>query len=123
MCAPGNDEPVGAGTNPMRVARAVEAFFGEHAVASLRLPTGWFGRPYDNWHELSDVTVVGDVVVVRLDELQVLPLHAVTARIDGRTLQVTIHDGYWEWTSYGGTDRHHQQLGAGAVEFHAPFAR
>jgi hypothetical protein len=115
--------PVGTGTNASRIARAVEDFFGEHEVASLRLPTGWFGRPYDNWHELNEVTLEDDVVVVRIDEVQVLRLHAVTARVNGRALQVTIRDGYWEWTTYGGTDRHHQQLEAGVVEFHAPFAR
>ncbi len=112
-----------AGAETDRVARAIEDFFGEHEVASLRLPKGWFGRPYDNWHELNEVSIEDDLVVVRLDEVQVLRLHAVTAKVDGRALQITIGDGYWEWTSYGGTDRHHEQLEAGAVEFHPPFCR
>ena len=68
----------------------------------MRLPSGWFGRPYDNWHRLTDVTNEGDLVVVRLDVEQVLRLHVLGAAAEGRSLQVAVRDGTWEWTGYGG---------------------
>lgn len=105
------------------VAAAIERLFAEHEVASLRLPSGWFGRPYDNWHQLTDVTNEDDLVLVRLDLDQVLRLHVLGVAVQGRSLQIAVRGGTWAWTSYGGDDRHQEQVGAGTVEFHAPFAR
>ena len=34
-------------------ADRVRAFFATHQVAGLELPDGWFGRPFDNLHELT----------------------------------------------------------------------
>jgi hypothetical protein len=50
------------------IAEAVAMFFGNHEVASLKLPSGWFGRPYDNWHQLTKVSIERDLVLIRLDE-------------------------------------------------------
>ena len=58
------------------IVEAIDTFFAEHEVASLRLPSGWFGRPHDNMHQLSEVAIVGDYVLVTLDEKQVLTLDA-----------------------------------------------
>jgi hypothetical protein len=105
---------------PDRVAEAIRAFFAEYGVATLKLPSGWFGRPYDNWHPLTGASVAGEVVQVRLDEVQVLDLTVSTVALDGRILRIAIECGDWRWTSYGASDRHHEALNAGTVEFHAP---
>lgn len=102
------------------IADVVDAFFAEHDVASLRLPSGWFGRPHDNWHQLTEAAMNGDDLLVRLDERQVLSLDAEGTSSEGRVLRVAIRDGRWHWTEYGGDKDHDEVLGPGFVEFHAP---
>lgn len=105
------------------VAETVLAFFKEHEVASLRLPSGWFGRPHDNWHQLTEVSTEGGHVRVRLDETQLLTLKAEATSSEDRVLRVAIRGGRWDWTDYGGDQKHTEVLGRGDVEFHAPFHR
>ena len=107
--------------DPSAIAEAVSAFFAEHGVASLRLPTGWFGRPHDNWHELTGTTTEDENVLVRLDDKQVLTLQAEAGSPEERVLRVAIRGGRWDWTEYGGDQNHTEMLGSGSVEFHAPF--
>ena len=105
------------------IVDAIEAFFAEHGVASLHLPSGWFGRPHDNWHQLTEAATVGDEVRVRLDDKQVLTLDAEDGSVEERRLRVFIRGGRWQWTEYGGDTDHSEVLAVGAVEFHAPFHR
>jgi hypothetical protein len=46
----------------------VDAFFSRSGGASLKLPSGWFGRPHDNFHELTSATVVDSTLIIVLDE-------------------------------------------------------
>lgn len=107
--------------NPSDIADAVSSFFTEHEVASLRLPSGWFGRPYDNWHQLTGTATENESVLIRLDGKQVLTLQSEGVSSEGRVLSVVIHGGRWDWTDYGGDQEHSEVLGPGQVEFHAPF--
>jgi hypothetical protein len=119
-----NDERVSSASgNPSAIADAVSAFYAEHEVASLRLPSGWFGRPHDNWHQLTETTTEKENLLVRLGDKQVLTLQAEAVSSDDRVLRVTIRGGRWDWTEYGGDKEHTEVLGAGDVEFHAPFYR
>ncbi|MEQ4210153.1 hypothetical protein [Actinopolymorpha sp. B9G3] len=106
--------------NPTAIAAAVRTFFAEHEVASLRLPSGWFGRPYDNRHQLTETATEGSDMLVRLDDRQVLTLAAEGMSPEGRILRVTIRGGRWHWTEYGGDIEHDEVLGPGVVAFHAP---
>lgn len=110
-------------TTLVAIAKTVIAFFAEHEVASLRLPSGWFGRPHDNWHQLTEAATEGGAVLIRLDDQQVLTLKAEATSSEDRVLRVTIRGGRWDWTEYGGTRKHSEVLGRGVVEFHAPFHR
>lgn len=58
-------------------------------------------------------------VEIMLDDVQLLRLNATASSTEPRLLKITIQKGEWQWTSYGGTDRHFEQLQAGDVEFHA----
>ena len=107
--------------DPSAIAEAVSAFFAEHGVASLRLATGWIGRPHDNWHELTGTATEDENVPVRLDDKQVLTLQAEAVSPEDRVLRVAIRGGRWDWTEYGGDQNHTEMLGSGSVEFHAPF--
>lgn len=115
----GEDGCVPSSRSPSPIVEAIDAFFAEHDVASLRLPSGWFGRPHDNMHQLSKVALEGDHVLVILDGKQVLLLDAVGASQVGRVLSITIRSGRWDWVEYGGNDEHIEALGSGDVEFHA----
>src|SRR5689334_11307216 len=117
----GGDEPLSSSGNPTAIAGGLRAFFAEHEVASLRLPSGWFGRPYDNWHQLTETTREGSDVLVRLDDTQVLTLDAVAMSPEERVFRITIRGGRWRWTEYGADVEHNEALGHGVVEFHAPF--
>jgi hypothetical protein len=118
-----NDGRVTSSPDASTIADAVNAFFAEHEVASLRLPSGWFGRPHDNWHQLLGTATDGDDVLVHLDDTQVLTLDADGLSTDGRVLRVAIRGGRWRWTEYGGHNEHEEALEPGFVEFHAPFHR
>jgi hypothetical protein len=115
------DGPVTSSDIPSTVVEAISVLFAEHEVASLCLPSGWFGRPHDNWHQLSEVAIEGDDVLVRLDDRQVLRLTAEGTSLEGRVLRVMIREGRWDWTEYGGDQERSEALGPGNVEFHAPF--
>ena len=116
-----DDRVTSSSGDPSDIAEAVNAFFAEHEVASLRLPTGWFGRPHDNWHELTGSTAEDENVLVRLDDKQVLTLQVEAVSSLERVLRIAIRGGRWDWTEYGGDREHTEVLGPGDVEFHAPF--
>ena len=115
-----DDVPVATKQTPAAIAHDVRSFFADHEIASLRLPSGWFGRPHDNWHQLTEVKPDGEAVQVCLDETQILTLHAEGVSSEGLVLRVAITGGSWCWTEYGGDQEHNEILGAGRVEFHAP---
>ena len=103
--------------------RGVRDFFSEFGGASLQLPSGWFGRPFDNFHQLAGVRSTGAELEITLDDVQVLTLHIDGAAVhDGRVLSVPVLGGRWEWTGYGGSDRHTETVPAGEVRFHAPYS-
>lgn len=104
----------------LTIAEDIRSFFAQHEVASLRLPSGWFGRPHDNWHVLTEATSDELGVRVCLDQTQVLNLDAAQSSAEGRILRVVIRRGTWSWKGYGGDDQHDEVLGPGTVEFHAP---
>lgn len=100
----------------------IRNFFERHDVASMRLPGGWFGRPYDNWHQLSRVEFDGATLVITLDDVQVIRLRGPgQVVIDGGTLTIPALEGSWKWTPYGGSaEPRREPVGMGAVKFHAP---
>ena len=104
---------------PAEIADGVSDFFAQWGFASMKLPSGWFGRPYDNCHELTSVTHTHEAIEIILDGMQVLRISALSYSIEKGTLRIAIQHGQWDWASYGRTDRHQEQLAAGTIEFHA----
>lgn len=104
------------------VAQEVSAFFARFSVASVRLPDGWFGRPYDNHHRLTKIENIGGSVVVELDGCQELTVVEPTAvDVEAGVLRVTgFAKAVWDWVEYGGNRRHRREFGSGNVEFFAP---
>lgn len=100
------------------VLEAVNRFFASVDDAGLKLPTGWFGRPFDDWHHLTSARSNGNALFVELDnQLRLTFFGPVRAEEDGRTLRLT---GFtrleWEWFEFDAPIGHQQEFGAGIVE-------
>ncbi len=94
-------------------------WFGRTSGGSLRLPSGWFGRPYDNLHRLTSAQMVGDRLVIVLDDRMALIVTGpVTARVEPASLRlVGFSQAVWEWTEYGSGLPHTETFDAGEIEF------
>lgn len=100
-------------------AALVRRFFEEHRPG-LKLPDGWFGRPFDNQHQLSDVTVRDDGLEILLDDRLRLVLHGpVQVQQSGKNLVLAGFDhAEWERQEYGSSGRvHRREYSSGTVEF------
>jgi len=109
---------------PSEIAQVVETFFADHSAAGLVLPNGWFGRPYDNLHQLTACTAAGHAVRVELDGQLSLSFEG------AETVAVRDRDGLvvygftrllWDWRSYGSFEGHHEVFSDGEVAFVAPL--
>ena len=85
------------------------------------MPSGWFGRPYDNGHTLTSVVRDGNELAITLDDHQVLRVtDPRVVAVDNRALRISgFSRGTWDWTAYGSDERHHEEFGGGAIEFFA----
>ena len=55
--------------NARELEQTVREWFGSAEFASLELPSGWFGRPYDNLHQLTWSETRGDKLILELDHI------------------------------------------------------
>lgn len=103
------------------VEAQVRSFFTHGRRASLKLPSGWFGRPEDNLHELTGIRLVDTVVEIDLDHRHRLTLHG--------PVRVTEHEhvlrlsGFtsatWESRGWGSrADTTTRSFDAGVIELH-----
>lgn len=102
----------------------VRLFFRTVGYVGLILPSGWFGRPYDNLLQLTRSEASDQSLVLELDsrliltfagEPQVTPTEK-GLRLGGFT-RLT-----WDWTEFGSTTSHHEEFDSGEAEFVAPMA-
>lgn len=101
---------------------AVVTWFSGVRGASLKLPNGWFGRPYDNLHQLTGARVSGDALVLVLDERQELSISSPESlRLEPKSLSfVGAKRIVWRWDEYGSNESHVESFVGGELEFHAP---
>lgn len=101
------------------ILHVVVAWFERVGAASLRLPSGWFGRPYDNLHRLTDGQVMADRLVIVLDGQMILTLTRPTAVVEtNKSLIILGFDhGTWDWDEYGSGRSHVETFGDGEIEF------
>jgi len=95
----------------------VVTWFGRVKLASLELPRGWFGRPYDNLHQLTWSSATQHKVLLELDRQLLLIITDPGSikecdrelRIEG-CAQVTL-----DWQEFGNLAAHVDDHGAGSV--------
>ncbi len=94
-------------------------WFGRTGGGSLRLPNGWFGRPYDNLHQLTSAQMVDDRLVIVLDDRMILIVTGpVTAHVEPASLRlVGFNQAVWEWTENGSATPHTETFDTGEIEF------
>jgi hypothetical protein len=108
------------------LSELIKAFFGvyqEQTVVGIRLPTGWFGKPFDNYYTLISVDVepANNKLLLDLSCGWVLSFTASSATLSANMLEliVTVESG--EMLAIGAR----QRFGSGHVVFcvaESPYA-
>lgn len=108
-------------------AEAVETFFTNQLSASLILPSGWFGRPHDNMHKMTECIATAEILRVELDGQQVLSFEGTAlswraVTMDGaQGLRIRGFAGLdWDWCEYGSCRPRHRRFTEGDVTFVSP---
>jgi hypothetical protein len=79
----------GGGLIVVSPSQTIGRWFEAHRVASVILPDGWYGRPYDNQHSLTRLTTDGAVVRLVLDGSISLELRTIEkVDVEGHRLSV-----------------------------------
>jgi hypothetical protein len=86
----------------------IASWFAHVGGAGLKLPSGWFGRPHDNFLHLSWVSAAANRLMLVLDDQLVLVVaHPTTLLARNNSLQI---GGYrhavWDWDEYGNGRSH-----------------
>jgi len=106
--------------NSARSREVVRVWFQEAGLASLDLPSGWVGRPYDSLHQLTWSEVRGTKVFLELDNLVHLIVTAPTeATVEGSDLLLTgFTQLVFDRQDYGSKpDSHAEIFTAGVLRF------
>jgi hypothetical protein len=103
------------------LSRHIQAFFDAYrgqSVIAIRLPTGWYGKPYDNYYRLISIDVDSEAGKLRLDLSYgwLLSLEPVNARLNESRRELTVGVESGEMVAIGGT----QRFGSGDVVFCVP---
>ncbi len=105
------------------VVDQVQAFCRRHRPG-LKLPDGWFGRPFDNQHVLTAAREADDGLLLELDgRLRMMLRGPVEVVVDpGRRLELTGFTSLsWERQDYGSSGRAHRtEYGPGTIELVVP---
>jgi hypothetical protein len=107
---------------PEQIVTVIVEWFDRVHGASLKLPNGWFGRPYDNLHRLTRATFSAGTVIVVLDECQELSISSPgSVSVDPKELRLVNSTRIvWRWVEYGSTEVHVDVFEGGDVEFAIP---
>jgi hypothetical protein len=105
-----------------QVQAAVVDWFERMQAGGLKLPSGWFGRPHDNLHRLSESHVIAGRLVLVLDGQMVLTLAGPrqASEQDGNLVISGFEHCVWDWTEYGSNRTHLETFADGEVEFVKP---
>lgn len=103
----------------------VEEWFLSAKTASMELPDGWFGRPYDNMHQLTWAAARPDKLILELDgQLYLVLSRCVIASHTADVLELHCDQAVFDWKTYGrdGEWRVTTYTQGGTVRFHASGA-
>ena len=109
-------------SNTATRSNQVRDWFSRTWGGGLILPDGWFGRPHDNIHRLTDVTEDESSLRIVLDEQLSLTFHGnPSVQDNGKELVIV---GYsrlaFDWEEYGSNVPHADSYDSGEVKLVAP---
>ncbi|SEL43645.1 hypothetical protein [Streptacidiphilus jiangxiensis] len=101
------------------IPRALEQlvhWYEAERTAGLILPRGWFGRPYDNRHELTWTQARRTKLVLELDHQLLLVLtEPAMPRTEGPNLVMPFQQLVFDWQEYGSPSPHAESFGEGEL--------
>ncbi len=107
----------------MSLEQRISDWFKMTWGGGLVLPSGWFGRPYDNVHQLTSVSETSDGLVLVLDEGHLTLTFKGVPRINVTESELTF-DAFkllvFDWKEYGSMKPHSEQHEGGEVKIVAP---
>lgn len=101
---------------------AISAWFDEAGTASMELPGGWFGRPYDNLHRLTWSTVRDNKIFLELDtQLHLFLADVEIVEVAERELVLQCRQLVFDWREYGSSQRRHAEVheNGGLLKFYS----
>lgn len=104
------------------VLTTVRGWLAAAEAASMELPDGWFGRPYDNMHRLTWSVQRDGKLFLELDhQLHLVLADPVIGEVSAENLDLRCSQLTFDWREYGSIDRRHVTAyhDGGTVRFHA----
>lgn len=97
--------------------KTISRWFRKAKTATLMLPDGWFGKPYDNAHKLSHISVDNGELVLELDEHLRLRFRNVgDVRAGSSELSIDSFETLaFNWREYGTEATHNRTYTSGQV--------
>ena len=102
-----------------KILEAVQSWFNQDKHIGLKLPSGWFGRPYDNHHQLTFSTSRPHKLILELDQqLYLIFTEPEGAYIEDDELVITgFKQLVFDRQGYGDMQCHAEVFSAGEVRF------
>ncbi|MGW5352385.1 hypothetical protein ACWERV_17975 [Streptomyces sp. NPDC004031] len=101
--------------------KTITDWFDQVAYSGLILPSGWFGRPYDNQHWLTWARARRSRLLLELDEQLLLVLTAPgLPEAKGANLTVTFAQLVFDWQGYGDLEPHAEVFHSAEIHFVGP---
>ncbi len=100
------------------VRKRIQDWFQATGGGGLVLPSGWFGRPHDNIHTLTDASSTYETLTLVLDSTIKLYFSQLpTVLTNGSELELRFSELRFQWQEYGSTKTHEQNFQSGLVRF------
>ncbi len=109
----------------MSAAESLADWFATALTASVELPDGWFGRPYDNMHRLTWSADRNNKLFVELDgQLHLILADPEVSKNEPGEFELRCSQLVFDWRDYGSAGSRHARLfhDGGRVSFHASGA-
>lgn len=107
----------------MKTKELIQEWFRKRLGGGLVLPNGWFGRPYDNIHQLSELIEDGEKLSLSLDGGQLILNFEGAPQIEA-THEELVFTGFrslrFDWKEYGSNRPHTDCFDSGLVKIVAP---
>ena len=104
------------------IAKEITKWFQRTGGGGLILPDGWFGRPYDNIHQLTFIEIRSCKIIIELDEQLHLLLtepKSITCT-NGEIILGGFRQCVFDWQEYGSNVSHCSSFTSGELKFVAP---